>query len=397
MRVTKKLKCAVVTTSRADYGLMKWIISAISESEKLECAVIASGTHLREEHGFTVNEIIADGHPVSARVPIDMASSTDIEIADSMAQGISGFARAYEEMQPDLILVLGDRYEVFAAMSAATVCRIPLAHLCGGDVTEGAYDEVFRHSISKSAALHFPSNLQSARRLEQMGEPADRIFAVGSTALDALHKTDWLSRDEVFARLSFTPREKTIMVTHHPVTRVKGGAMSEISSVLAALNNLGPNYGIIFTGVNADSEGDVIAGQIAEFCKQRENAQLYSSLGQYLYMNTIRQVDAVVGNSSSGLYEVPSFKKPTVNIGNRQAGRLRAKSVINVPAETQKIGEAIQSALAMDCSSVVNPYGDGHSSKRLVEVLERFDSFENLLMKKFIDLECNHTIHEEIK
>ena len=252
------MKCAVVTTSRADYGLLKWLVAELKTSLTLTCQLVVSGTHLQDAHGMTVREIEADGNAISARVLMDMGGGQDTQVAQSMAEGLSGFATAFEALQPDIVILLGDRYEVYAAMSTATVMRLPVAHLCGGDVTEGAYDEVFRHAISKAASLHFPSNPESAIRLQQLGEPAERIHMVGSTGLDGLHHMEWLDRDTLFERLNFTPQARNIVVTHHPVTREKGGAAGEITQVLAGLDSFGPDLGIIFTGVNADSEGDVI-------------------------------------------------------------------------------------------------------------------------------------------
>jgi UDP-N-acetylglucosamine 2-epimerase (non-hydrolysing)/GDP/UDP-N,N'-diacetylbacillosamine 2-epimerase (hydrolysing) len=379
------MKCAVVTTSRADYGLLKWLVAELKTSLTLTCQLVVSGTHLQDAHGMTVREIEADGNAISARVLMDMGAGQDTQVAQSMAEGLSGFATAFEALQPDIVILLGDRYEVYAAMSTATVMRLPVAHLCGGDVTEGAYDEVFRHAISKAASLHFPSNPESAIRLQQLGEPAERIHMVGSTGLDGLHHMEWLDRDTLFERLNFTPQARNIVVTHHPVTREKGGAAGEITQVLAGLDSFGPDLGIIFTGVNADSEGDVIQSAIVKFCADRPNAQSYASLGQNLYLQTVRQADAVVGNSSSGLYEVPSLRVPTVNIGNRQAGRLQASSVFNTPADAGSIAETLACAFAADVSQVTNPYGDGHSSARIVRVLEAQTDARALLQKSFVD------------
>jgi len=386
-------KCAIITTSRADFGFLKHPAQAIKRSPQLELQMIVSGTHLVvKDHGYTVDEIIADGFEITERVPLSMQAHTDVDVARSTAEGVVGFAKVFAKHKPDIVILLGDRYEVFAASAAATISRIPIAHLCGGDVTEGAYDEVFRHSISKAAALHFPTNPDSARRLRQLGEPDDRIHMVGSTGLDGLVHMDWLTREQVFKKLDFQPRTRNIIITHHPVTREKGLAEKEIKAVLQALDHFGDDTGLIFTGVNADSEADAMSGAIKQFCTERAHAKLFSSLGQYLYMNVINQMDVVVGNSSSGLYEVPSLKKATINIGNRQAGRLKAASVIDTIVDPQSIIQAIERGLVMDCSQIESPYGNGYASEEIIKVLEGYSNFSHLVSKKFIDYELGDVI-----
>lgn len=383
----KKPKIAIVTTSRADFGLLKWPLRALEESVNYETQLIVSGTHLLKTHGFTVSEIEQDGFKVDARVKLPMQSGQDTDIAQSMGDGISGFAEAFDKLSPDLIMVLGDRYEMFAAICAATVMRLPIAHLCGGDVTEGAYDDVFRHAMSKAAHIHFPTNQDAARRLEQMGELPHHIHMVGSTGLDALQAMTFWEKEDVFKHLEFVPRAQNLMVTHHPVTRQKGRAGQEIMAVLQGLEALGPNVGLIFTGVNADSESDVIAEKINAFCETRRNAKAYKSLGQALYLQTLNQVDGVVGNSSSGLYEAPSFGIPTINIGDRQKGRLKANSVLDVMAEASAITKAVNKALKADYSTTQNPYGDGHASAKIVSALASYEKgFAPLLSKSFHDI-----------
>lgn len=377
--------CALVTSSRADFGLLRPLMHRITSSKDLELAVIASGTHLAPHHGMTIREIEAEGFPVAGTVEMVIDSASDCGIAQSMGLGLICMGREYARIRPELVILLGDRYEILAAASAATLMRIPIAHLCGGDVTQGAYDDAFRHSISKMSALHFPSNPESARRLEQIGEPSDRIFMFGSTGLDILQDLEWLSRDEVFARLGLQPRRHNIVVTFHPTTRLPGQSGQQVRALTSALEYFGDDLGIVFTGVNADSEANEVGREIADFVDRRSNALIHKSLGQTLYLNTVRQMNAVVGNSSSGLYEAPSLQVPTVNIGDRQSGRPRAKSVLDVAPDVEAIRNAITLAFSMDCSAVANPYGTGDASRRIVSTLEVHQDRKWLLSKSFVD------------
>ncbi len=388
------MRCAFVTTSRADFGLLRWPIHAAAASPRLDVLIIAGGTHFSSHHGMTKHEIEAEGFQIAGQVEHLVEGTSDIAVATSMGRATIGFARQFEALSPDLAIVLGDRYEVFAAVSAATVMRIPVAHLCGGDVTEGAYDEAFRHGISKAAALHFPTHAAAARRLAQMGEPADRIHLVGSTGLDALHHIAWKDRDAVFQELNLAPRKHNVIVTLHPPTRIPGAAQIEIRAMVDALASFGDELGIVFTGINADSEADLVAAEIEPFAKGRANVRLTKSLGQTGYLNAVRQMDAVVGNSSSGLYEAPSLKVPTVNIGDRQSGRPKASSVIDTPGSAVAIRSAIEAAFQLDCSATVNPYGDGHSSERIVRVLEQISNPRELVRKTFVDLPNPWTDHQ---
>ena len=381
------MRCAVVTTSRADYGLLRWPMHAISASDNLELLTVVGGSHLSSRHGMTIREVRADGFEVAAEVDHIIDDMSDVGIAESMGLALSGFAKAYDVLKPDLVIVLGDRFEVYAAVAAATIMRLPIAHLCGGDVTEGAYDDAFRHGISKAASLHFPSNTDAARRLKQMGEPSDRIFMVGSPGLDALHQIAWIDRAAAFAEIGLRPRKRNVIVTYHPVTREPGAGKLQIQALTDALSVYGDDLGIVFTGVNADSEGDRLAAHIQTYAAGRDNVRLVLSLGQTGYLNAARHMDAVVGNSSSGLYEVPSLGVPTVNIGNRQAGRLKAASVIDTPGtDAGSIQAALEDAFCLDCSQVINPYGDGRSSARIVAALEQFRANPGALLRKsFID------------
>ena len=376
-------RIAVVTSTRADYGLLRWPMRAIAASSALELQLIVTGTHLAPGFGMTVHEIERDGFAIDARIEILLDSDSAVGTSHTMSLALAGMAGALERLAPDLVLVLGDRYEILAVAAATLIARRPLCHIAGGDVTEGAYDDAMRHAISKMAHLHFPTNAESARLLLQMGEAPHSVHCVGNPALDAINQVEYLERKAFFARVGLTPRARNILFTYHPVTLGDEAGETEIARVLSALEALGPEVGMLVTGSNADTGHGAVRSAIEAFVQRNANVRFVESLGQMLYFNALRQVDAVVGNSSSGLLEAPSFHVPTVNIGPRQDGRLRAASVIDCAPQVDDIARAIATALATDCSAVVNPYGDGHTSARIVSVLENLDDPAALLRKKF--------------
>jgi UDP-N-acetylglucosamine 2-epimerase (non-hydrolysing)/GDP/UDP-N,N'-diacetylbacillosamine 2-epimerase (hydrolysing) len=299
--------------------------------------------------------------------------------------GVIGFADALERLKPDLMVILGDRFEILAAAQAAMVAKIPIAHIAGGDITEGAYDESIRHSLTKMAHLHFATNEASARRIRQLGENPAHVYNVGSPGIDQIKRMKLLSKEELEHDLSFAFRKKNLLITFHPVTLDETGSEEQFRELLSALEELGQEVGLIFTKSNADNHGRILHRMTEEFVKSRHNAAMYTSLGQLRYLSVMSHVDMVVGNSSSGLYEAPSFKIPTVNIGDRQRGRLQASSVINCPPKKEQIVSAIQTAFEMDCSQTVNPYGDGNSSKRIKDIIKGIPDYKKLLKKRFFE------------
>ncbi|GAB4169394.1 MAG: UDP-N-acetylglucosamine 2-epimerase [Thalassobaculales bacterium] len=360
-----------VTGARADWGLLRWPLLALAGEPGFTVEVAVTGMHLAPLFGSTVAEVEAAGLPVVERVETLLAGDSGVAMAKAVALGILGFADALARRRPDGLLLLGDRFEVFAAAQAAFLQRIPIIHLCGGDLTDGALDDAMRHAISHMAALHLPSTAVAARRLSRLGADPARIVVVGSPGLDILTRGRLPDRAAVEQALGFSLRRRNLLVTFHPATR-EGEPLAQLACLLEALDALGPEVGLIITQPNADAGGRAIAEALARFAEEREHAILRASLGQTLYLGVMAQVDAVVGNSSSGLYEAPSLAKPTVNIGSRQDGRLKAASVIDCPAEAPAIVAAIGRALALDCSGVENPYGDGHASERIVAALRRF-------------------------
>lgn len=376
----------MVTGTRADYGLLYWVMREIREDPMLQLQIVATGMHLSPEFGLTYKAIEADGLAVDAKVEMLLSSDTPVGVAKSIGLGVIGFADALQRLQPDILVLLGDRFEILAAAQAALVARIPIAHIAGGDVTEGAFDEAIRHSITKMAHLHFVTNEVSARRVRQLGENPDCIFNVGSPGLDYIKRAKLLGRKELERNLAFEFRDRNLLVTFHPVTLEQQSAEAQFHELLSALDALGPEVGIVFTKPNADTGGRTIARLMDEYVAIRNNARAYTSLGQVRYLSVMAQVDALVGNSSSGLYEAPSLHKPAVNIGDRQKGRLMADSVISCSVEAQAITQAIRAAFAKDCSGVINPYGDGDSAVRIKDHLKQVVVPSALLKKHFYEL-----------
>jgi len=383
-------KICVVTGSRADYGLVYWLMKEITADPDLQLQLAVTGAHLSGAFGATVKVILADGFSVDARVEMLLASDTPTGVTKSLGLGVIGFADALERLRPDILVLPGDRFEILAAAQAALIARIPVAHIAGGDTTEGAFDESIRHSITKMSHLHFVTNAAAAQRVRQMGEVPRHIHNVGSPSLDFLARTRMLSREELETELGFRFLDKNLLVTFHPATLDAVDAATQVRQLLTALDELGGQTGILFTLSNADTEGQSINTLIQQFVAIHPNACAYASLGQVRYLSAMAQVDAVVGNSSSGLYEAPSFRKPTVNIGDRQKGRLQAASIINCPAEAQAILESIRKAFVLDCTATANPYGDGNSSSRIKEILKNLANPSQLLKKPFMDLTSSH-------
>ncbi|UVT16851.1 MAG: UDP-N-acetylglucosamine 2-epimerase (hydrolyzing) [Nitrospira sp.] len=381
-------KICVVTGSRAEYGLLRWVMDGIRAAHDLTLQVIATGMHLAPEFGLTYREIEADGFVIDRKVEMLLSSDSPVGIGKSMGLGMIGFADALQQLQPDVMVLLGDRFEIFAAAAAAMVARVPIAHLHGGEATEGAIDESIRHSITKMAQLHFVAAEEYRRRVIQLGEDSNRVFLVGGLGVDSIKRLHVISRADLEHRLSFKFRERNLVVTFHPVTLEAATAQRQLEELLAALSEY-HDTGLLFTMPNADTEGRALFSMIENFSKAHPNAKAYTSLGSTLYLSALSQVDGVVGNSSSGLTEAPSFRIGTIDIGDRQRGRLKAESVISC----QPIKESIMAAISEMYSpafqdrlkSVLNPYGDGGAADRIVNVLATIP-LDDILKKQFHDL-----------
>lgn len=381
-----KRKICIVTGSRAEYGLFYWLMKEIQSDKELELQIIATGMHLSPEFGLTYKVIEEDGFSINAKVEMLLSSDTPVGVAKSIGLGVIGFADALERLRPDILILLGDRYEILAAAQAALVARIPIAHIAGGDTTEGAFDEAIRHSITKMSHLHFVTNKDALKRVCQLGESSKHVFNVGSPGIDQIKNLTLLNREELEKSIDFKFKKRNLLVTFHPATLDSQSSSEQFQSLLDALDILGSEIGLIFTMPNADTDGRIIVRMIQEYVVSHTNAKAYTSLGQLCYLSAVAQVDAIVGNSSSGLYEAPSFKKPTVNIGDRQKGRLQATSVINCTANKESIVKAISEAFEKDCSNVVNPYGNGDSSQKIVAEIKKITDYKTLLKKHFFDL-----------
>lgn len=381
-------KVCIVTGTRAEYGLLRWVMEGIQAAPELTLQVVATGMHLSPEFGLTYREIEKDGFRIDEKVEMLLSSDTPMAITKSMGLGMIGFADALQRLRPDLLVVLGDRFEILSAVCAALVACIPVAHLHGGEVTEGAIDEAIRHSITKMSHLHFVAAEEYRRRVIQLGEHPDHVFLVGGLGVDSIKRLRLLDRSELEASLDFKLGRKNLLVTFHPVTLEHTSAGSQMRELLAALERL-TDIHLIFTYPNADTEGREIFRLIEAFVQRRTNAKAFTSLGQLRYLSCMLQVDGVVGNSSSGLTETPSFRKGTINIGDRQYRRLKAPSVIDCPPDREAIATALEKLYSSDFQQslkvVCNPYGEGGASDKIVEILRR-TSLSGILKKRFHDI-----------
>jgi GDP/UDP-N,N'-diacetylbacillosamine 2-epimerase (hydrolysing) len=381
-------RIAVVTGSRAEYGLLRWLMADIQASPALTLQVLATGMHLRPEFGSTVDEITADGFAVDGRIDIGLASDRPEGIAASMGRGLAGFGEAFAASRPDIVVVLGDRFEILPAVAAALVARIPVAHLHGGESTEGAFDESIRHAITKMSHLHCVAADAYARRVIQMGEDPARVFVVGGLGLDGIRRATLVDRPALEAALGLTFGPRSLLVTFHPATLSEESPVAQMTELLAALDALTATT-LIFTMPNADTGGQALTRMVEQFVETRAHAHAFTSLGQQRYLSCMQFVDGVVGNSSSGLIEAPAMHVGTVNIGDRQRRRLKAESVIDCAPRRDDIGRAIAEldtpAFRARVARAVNPYGDGGASARVVRVLET-TPLEGLIVKRFHDL-----------
>lgn len=381
-------KICVISGTRAEYGLLRWVMQGIKDDPELILQIIATGMHLSPEFGLTYREIEQDGFQIDRKVEMLTSSDTSVGIAKSMGLGLIGFADALNELKPDLIVVLGDRFEIFAAVAAALVARIPVAHLHGGETTEGAFDEALRHSITKMSHLHFVAAEEYRQRVIQLGEQPERVFLVGGLGIDNIKRLKLLDRAELEASLDFKLGQKNLLVTFHPVTLETATAADQMAELLAELAELQDTQ-LIFTMPNADTDGRALIRMVEQFVAQHPNARAYTSLGQLRYLSCIAHVDGVVGNSSSGLIEVPGFRKGTINIGDRQRGRLQAASVINCEPTRKRIAAALERLYSADfqagLSQVRNPYGEGGASDKVVETIKHYP-LDGLAKKAFYDL-----------
>lgn len=383
-----KRKICVVTGTRAEYGLLYWLMKEIEADKDLELQLIVTGMHLSPEFGLTYKEIEKE-FKIDKKIEMLLSSDTAIGISKSMALAQISFAEAYEELKPDILVVLGDRYEIFSAVSVAMIARIPIAHLHGGEITEGAFDESIRHSITKMSHLHFTATQEYKNRVIQLGEHPNRVFDVGGMGIENIKRLKLLIREEFEKSINFKLIKNNILVTFHPVTLENSTAKEQFQELLDVIDEL-EDTNIIFTKANSDTDGRIINHMIDEYvAKNAYKSVGFSSLGQLRYLSALQFVDAVVGNSSSGLAEAPSFKIGTINIGDRQKGRIKASSVIDCEPNKKSIKNAFETLYTKEFQSVLqiceNPYGDGCASEKIIEEIKEVD-LQNILKKSFYDL-----------
>jgi GDP/UDP-N,N'-diacetylbacillosamine 2-epimerase (hydrolysing) len=369
----KKRNICVVTGSRAEYGLLYWLIKSIKDDPKLELQIIATGMHLSHEFGLTYKEIENDGFHINCKIEMLLSADTPSAISKSTGMGLIGFADAYNELNPDIVVVLGDRFEILAASIAALFAKIPIAHISGGETTTGAFDEAIRHSITKMAWWHFVAADEYQKRVVQLGEDPKRVINVGGLGVDAIRKARLLTKKELMSKTGLKFGNKNLLITYHPVTLEKQTSQKHFKSLLNVLGEL-RDVNLIFTMPNADSDGRIIKQMIGDFVNRyKERSLSFTSMGHIKYLSTLQFVDGVIGNSSSGLAEAPTFKVGTINIGDRQKGRLKAKSVIDCNPTKESIKKAIETLYSEDFQmilpSVENPYGKGNAIEKIMKVL----------------------------
>ena len=385
----KKMKICIITGTRADYGLLRWLMKSVREDSKFELQIIATGMHLSSEFGLTYQEIEKDGLRINYKIEMLLSSDTPSAISKSTGLGLIGFGDAYNKLQPDIIFVLGDRFEILAASIAALFAKIPIAHIHGGETTIGAFDEAIRHSITKISWWHFVAAEEYLQRVIQLGEDPKRVFNVGGLGIDAIKKTKLLSKNELINKLGIKFSSKNMLITYHPVTLEKQTSKKHFQSLLNVLGNLEDCF-LIFTMPNSDPDSQVIKLMIKNFISSNKDRSIsFTSMGHLNYLSTMQFVDCVVGNSSSGLIEAPAFNIGTINIGDRQKGRLKAKSVIDCKPTKTSIKDAISTLYSEEfqnnLSTVVNPYGEGDAIEKIMEILKNI-TIPDEPKKEFYDL-----------
>lgn len=383
-----KRKICIVTGTRAEYGLLRLLMRRISQDPDLLLQIVVTGTHLSPEFGSTYREIENDAFLIDKKVEMLLSSDSQSSISKAVGLGVIGFSDAFNDLSPHMLLILGDRYEILAAATAALLARIPIAHVHGGEVTTGSIDDSMRHAITKMSHLHFVSTPAYQRRVIQLGESPDRVHCVGGLGVDAIAHLDLLTRPALEAALQFSMRRRNLLVTFHPATADTESPASQMKELLAALGEF-HEIGLIFTFPNADAGGRELIGLIEGFVAEHANAKAFPSLGQMRYFSCMRHFDGVVGNSSSGILEAPSFKIGTVNIGSRQMGRIQASSVINCEPRREPILHSIEELLSPEfrarVSEVVSPYGNGGATERISKLL-KVAELDQLSTKNFFDL-----------
>lgn len=386
--MSKERKICVVTGTRADYGLLFHLMKAIEDSDTLRLQVAVTGAHLCPEFGSTYKEVEKDFH-IDAKVEMLQAGDTSVSVCKSTGIAMAAFSDAFESLRPDITVILGDRYEMLAAAFCSMIMGTPVAHIHGGEITEGAYDDAIRHSITKMSRLHFTATESYRQRVIQLGENPDTVYNVGGLGIENINRLKLMEKDELEASMGIKLKKRALLITFHPETLAETGAKEQYAELLAALDGL-KDTTLVFTAANSDTDGRIINAMTEGYvAAHKDSAAFFISLGQTRYLSMMKYADAVVGNSSSGLLEAPSMKTATVNIGNRQAGRIKADSVIDSTCDRKSIRQAIEKALSPEfgktLETVVNPYDGGNPSEKITDVLAAAD-LSSLRIKKFYDI-----------
>lgn len=385
-----KRKICVITGSRAEYGLLRPLLDAMKSDITIILQLIVTGMHLSHEFGFTYKEIEKDGFIIYRKIDIQLTSDGPVDIAKSMGIGLAKFAKIYKKIRPDIIIVLGDRFEILSAVIAAHLAGITIAHLYGGELTEGAIDDAFRHAITKMSHLHFTATQEYRKRIIQLGENPKRVFNVGAAGLENIEKIKLLSREKLEKELNFKLNTRNLLVTFHPVTLEYNTAGRQFNNLLNSLDKL-KNTNIIFTKSNADTGGRVINEMIDKYVRRNSHKSIvFTSMGQLKYLSTMRYMDAVVGNSSSGIIEAPSLKVATVDIGDRQKGRMKAKSIIDCRPIEEDIQRALKLAFSKKFKAIIkntkNPYYAKNTTQRIKKIIKTFLLGEKVVKKSFFNI-----------
>ena len=379
-------KICIVTGTRAEYGLLKNLMFNLNKEKKIKLYILVTGSHLSKKFGNTYKEILKDGFKISKQIKIKPNLDTPKGILKSISIGMKGFLKAYKQLRPDLIIILGDRYETFSAAIAAHYSRIPIAHLHGGEVTKGSTDDAIRHSITKMSHIHFVAAEKYKKRVIQLGENPKKVFNVGGLGVDNIKQTNFLSKHQLEKKLGINFKKKNLIINFHPETLNKYATKKIFNELLSALRKKANQMCLIFTMPNSDLESEIVFKMTKKFVKKNSNFYSFKSLGSTKFLSCLKIVDGMIGNSSSGLLEMPTFKKGTINIGDRQKGRLMAKSIINVRANKNQIIRAIEILFSKKFQTKIkkskNPYGNGGASKKILKIIKTI-SLKNILKKEF--------------
>lgn len=381
-------KICVVTGSRAEYGLLKPLLTELKDDQDIQLQLVVTGMHLKEKFGLTFNEISEDNFDFFEKIDIMPNSSDRNFLSYSLSQGIDKFSKFFSKNKPDLLIVLGDRFEILACSISAYFLNIPIGHINGGETTEGAFDEGIRHSISKMSYLHFPSTDLYRKRIIQLGESPERVYNVGGLFIDSIKNSDILSREDLENKTGITFQDKNLLVTYHPET-LNDYPNNSLDNLLKALEG-SSNINYIFTAPNADPGNDEIFDKISSFVNRNQKRSiLFKSLGHKNYISCLSQVDGIIGNSSSGITEAPYFKIGTINIGERQGGRIRSESIIDCDSSVESISKSIDILYSDDfqykLKSLKNPYGDGNAAYKILQIVKKLNLPKNI-KKKFFDI-----------